>query len=446
MITLEDYLKRNATEYPDKTAVVSADSSLSYLSLWKMVERRADELKQEHENRIVVFRSSQSADFLITYFAVHLAGKIAVPLERDVPQSVMDSISGNLDRVEKRGADDIPSDVADILFTTGTTGKAKGVMVSHRAIIADAENLVEAQGYSSNLTFIVSGPLNHIGSLSKLYPMIYLGGTVYITEGMKDMSAFFSAIENADGKVATFLVPASISMLMRFGEERFRQCADKIDFIETGAAPMPLADMQKLCTLLPNSRLYNTYASTETGIISTFDYNAGECVAGCLGKPMRHSAVVVSADGHVACSGDTLMSGYVGDRELTASVLYDGCMHTSDLGSLDAEGRLHLSGRDGDVVNIGGYKVSPTEVENAAMLSPLVKDCVCLPASHPVLGTVLRLLVVLADGCRLDKRKIALCIRQRLEAYKVPLYYEEIEKVNRTYNGKIDRKSYTLSK
>ena len=446
MITLEDYLKRNATEYPDKTAVVSADSSLSYLSLWKMVERRADELKQEHENRIVVFRSSQSADFLITYFAVHLAGKIAVPLERDVPQSVMDSISGNLDRVEKRGADDIPSDVADILFTTGTTGKAKGVMVSHRAIIADAENLVEAQGYSSNLTFIVSGPLNHIGSLSKLYPMIYLGGTVYITEGMKDMSAFFSAIENADGKVATFLVPASISMLMRFGEERFRQCADKIDFIETGAAPMPLADMQKLCTLLPNSRLYNTYASTETSIISTFDYNAGECVAGCLGKPMRHSAVVVSADGHVACSGDTLMSGYVGDRELTASVLYDGCMHTSDLGSLDAEGRLHLSGRDGDVVNIGGYKVSPTEVENAAMLSPLVKDCVCLPASHPVLGTVLRLLVVLADGCRLDKRKIALCIRQRLEAYKVPLYYEEIEKVNRTYNGKIDRKSYTLSK
>ena len=444
MITLEDYLKRNATEHPDKTAVVSADGFLSYLNLWKMVERRADELKQEHESRIVVFRSSQSADFIVTYFAVHLSGKIAVPLERDVPQRVMDDICRNLDIVEKCG--NIPNDVADILFTTGTTGKAKGVMVSHRAIIADAENLIGAQGYSSNLTFIVSGPLNHIGSLSKLYPMIYLSGTISITEGMKDMNAFFSAIENADGKVASFLVPASISMLMRFGEERLKQCADRIDFIETGAAPMPLADMQKLCTLLPCSRLYNTYASTETGIISTFDYNAGECVAGCLGVPMRHSSVVVSADGHVGCSGETLMSGYVGDRELTASVLYVGCMHTSDLGRLDAGGRLHLSGRDGDVVNIGGYKVAPTEVEDAAMLSPLVKDCVCLPASHPVLGTVLRLLVVLTEGCQLDKRQIALCIRQRLEAYKVPVYYEEVEKINRTYNGKIDRKSYTLSK
>lgn len=446
MMTLEDYLKRNAKEHPDKTAVVSADGSLSYLSLWQMVEQRADGLRRENAGRIVVFRSSQSVDFLISYFAVHLAGKVAVPLERDVPQSVMDNICRNLDRVGESSEEEIPRDVADILFTTGTTGKAKGVMVSRRAIIADAENLIEAQGYTGDLTFVISGPLNHIGSLSKLYPMIYLGGTVHITEGMKDMNAFFSAIETADGKVASFLVPASISMLMRFGEDRLRRCAGKIDFIETGAAPMPLADMQRLCSLLPQSRLYNTYASTETGIISTFDYNAGECIAGCLGVPMRHSRVVVSADGHVACSGETLMTGYVGDRELTASVLHDSCVHTSDLGYLDEKGRLHLSGRDGDVVNIGGYKVAPTEVEDAAMMSPLVKDCVCLPARHPVLGTVLRLLVVLADGCQLDKRQIALCIRQRLEAYKVPVYYEEIEKVNRTYNGKIDRKSYTLSK
>lgn len=447
MTTIEDYLKRNALEHPDKTAVVSVDCSLSYSCLWQMVEQRAEELKKEHAGRVVVFRSSQSADFLVSYFAVHLAGKIAVPLERDVPQNVMDDICRSLDRVGEEGDDgEVPRDVADILFTTGTTGKAKGVMVSHRAIVADAENLIEAQGYTGDLTFVISGPLNHIGSLSKLYPMVYLGGTVVITEGMKDMNAFFSAVESAKGKVASFLVPASISMLMRFGEDRLKRCAGKIDFIETGAAPMPLADMQRLCSLLPKSRLYNTYASTETGIISTFDYNAGECIAGCLGVPMRHSGIVVSADGHVACSGDTLMTGYVGDRKLTASVLHDGRMHTSDLGRLDDKGRLHLSGRDGDVVNIGGYKVAPTEVEDAAMMSPLVKDCVCLPASHPVLGTVLRLLVVLADGCRLDKRQIALCIRQRLEAYKVPTYYEEIEKVNRTYNGKIDRKSYVLSK
>ncbi len=231
-------------------------------------------------------------------------------------------------------------------------------------------------------------------------------------------------------------------MLLAFAGKRLAEYADKIAFIETGAAPIALADMQKLCAALPASRLFNTYASTETGIIATFNYNAGECVAGCLGRAMQNSEIVITADGHVACKGRTLMTGYLGDRQLTESVMRDGMIVTADLGHLDAKGQLHLEGRSGDVINVGGYKVVPTEVEDAAMALPAVADCLCIPAQHPVLGTVLKLLVVMNEGFDFDKRALAQALKGRLEAYKVPMLYEKVAAIRRTFNGKPDRKSY----
>lgn len=443
---LEEYFLKNAKLHPEKTAVVVGGCSYSYAALLDMVLERTMKLKEGHAGRFVVFRSSQTVDFIADYLAIHLSGKIAVPLEKDTPENVFAAIANRFTGYNDGSAEcAVPENVADVLFTTGTTGKQKGVMISNQTIVADAENLIDAQHFTADLCFVISGPLNHIGSLSKLYPMIYLGGTIVITDGIKDMNSLFNAMETAPGKVATFLVPASIRILMQFAEDKLRSLAHKIDFIETGAAAITQGDMERLCGLLPHSRLYNTYASTETGIIATYNFNDGECIAGCLGKPMRHSGIQISPDGHVSCVGKTLMTGYIGDAGLTASVLFDDAVHTSDLGYMDDKGRLRLKGRDGDVINVGGYKVAPTEVENVAMAFPMVADCVCIASQHPVLGTVLKLLVVPADEADFDKKKIAMFLKDRLEAYKVPMLYEMVEKVNRTYNGKIDRKSYLLS-
>lgn len=439
MKTLEDYLRQDAELYPEKVAVICGDEACTYRQLWDRVEARAEVLHSSLSH-IRPFLSTQTIDFLVEYFAIHLAGAVAVPLEK-----MMDIESYP-----------IPQGVADILFTTGTTGKSKGVMISHSTILANAENLIAAQGFHHDLTFIICGPLNHIGSLSKVYPVIMVGGTLHILEGMKDMNAFFGAMDVAGKEMfATFLVPANIRMLLSFASERLSNYVDKIEFIETGAAPISQSDMEKLCELLPKSRLFNTYASTETGIIATYDYNHGECVAGCLGKPMRHSHFfIVSEDGQkqsfphsmgkVACTGKTLMVGYYGDEALTKSVLRDGALYTSDLAEIDAEGRLRLKGRDGDTINVGGYKVNPTEVEDVALALASVKDCVCIPANHRVLGTVLKLLVVLQDGFQPDKRQLALALREKLAAYKVPMQYEQVDSILRTFNGKIDRKAYQV--
>ena len=435
---LEDFLCRDAALYPDKVAVVCNGEVVTYAQLWERVRLRAAELKTQgfRLGEAKVIRASQNTEFLVLYFAVHLAGGVAVPLESSTPEERYKEIEAFVKVA------DIPLGTADILFTTGTTGKSKGVMISHETIVANAENLIEAQGFSHSLTFIICGPLNHIGSLSKVYPVILTGGTLYITEGLKDVNAFFAALDYPCSRFATFLVPASIRMLMTLSGERLKAYADVIEFIETGAAPMAQSDMELLCRLLPKTRLYNTYASTETGIVCTHNFNSDKCVAGCLGKPMKHSRIFITDKGTVACQGKTLMTGYVGEPDMTTAILHDDTLFTHDNGSIDQEGMLHLSGRTDDLINVGGFKVAPSEIEDVVMSLPEVSDCICISEKHPIMGNVLKLLVVPAPGCTLDKKKIARFIGSKLEAYKVPSAYEWVDRIRRTYNGKIDRKYY----
>ena len=447
-MTIERYIERNAMLYPDKTAIVCDGEHCTYSMLQERISRKAAALQAAgcREGQIVCLRALPTVDYLVDYFAYHVAGCVVAPLEKDLPEVSFQKIADEL------CPHSVPKGSADILYTTGTTGRSKGVIISHDAIIADAENLIDGQGFSHDLAFVVNGPLNHIGSLSKLYPLMMLGATAIIVDGLKDLNRFFDAFQYPAPKMATFLVPASIRMLLQFGTAQLAALADKMDFIETGAAAISQADMAALCRLLPTTRLYNTYASTETGIISTYNYNDGKCVAGCLGRPMKHSQIIITDKGLIACKGRTLMTGYLGDNQCSmfngqCSMVNGQCsmvdtVYTSDMGMLDADGMLHLTGREDDVINVGGFKVAPTEVEDAALAFPDVEDCVCIPVDHIITGKALKLLVVMKDGKALDRKALALHLKTRLEPYKIPMLYSQVDKVERTFNGKINRKHY----
>jgi acyl-CoA synthetase (AMP-forming)/AMP-acid ligase II len=99
-------------------------------------------------------------------------------------------------------------------------------------------------------------------------------------------------------------------------------------------------------------------------------------------------------------------------------------------------------GRNDDVINVGGYKVAPTEVEDAAMAFPGVKDCICISDTSPLFGTRLKLLYVKHDDIEFSKKELAKFIATQLERHKVPQVYELVEEVHRTFNGKLDRKFY----
>ncbi len=438
MMRLEDYLFAYATRFPDKVAVSDGEKSLTYATLAAAVKRKALRLQDlgVRPHTAVVFRASQTVDFLVTYMAIHWICAVAVPVEHDLPEDRILAIETLCDGYQ------FAPDVADVLFTTGSTGQPKGVMISYQAWMADTDNLIRAQRYHADTIFVLAAPLNHFGALSKIYPTIVRGGSLRITAGLKDMSAFFAAFEGDKRVFASFLVPSALHLLLQVGRTQLEAISSLIDFIETGAAPMSLTDMQALCDLLPQSRLYNTYASTDAGIIATYDFQTHGPRMGCVGRPMFHSQVAITPENLIVCMGRTLMSGYLGDDILTQQVLFDGQLFTSDEGSIDEEQRLYITGRADDVINLGGYKVSPEEVEAQALTLEGISECICTHTTTAV-GDALRLYYVLqADAPPVTPRDIARHLSTRLERYKVPQFYEQTDYIRRTYNGKLDRHYY----
>ena len=432
-MTLEGAIAHFATLTPDKAAVITATEKLTYASLHHRICERAKQLQADGlcAGQPYAFTTTQDADFIVTYCAVHLCGAVSVPLEssttKEHQQQILDGLNGQdtLTSFNRNEMVNGPSattiapwrksvqersmvNISDVLFTTGTTGSAKGVMISEE------------------------------------YPTLTNGATLYIMSNLKDLGAFFSVFDLPFARFATFLVPSSIRMLLQFARSELSAVARKIDFVETGAAPISQSDMEQLCQTLPHSRLFNTYASTETGIVCSYEFSRYGCVPGLVGPPMKHSTVRIAEDGRVVCSGSTIMSGYVGSPQASAQVLREGEVYTSDFGFISPDGMLHLQGRGDDIINAGGYKVNLIEVENAASACPLIQDCICVPAPHPVLGTAPKLFYVPRQDQTVKPRLIAVFLKGRLESYKIPLFYEATEAIKRTYNGKLDRKAYKL--
>lgn len=437
-MSMESKIRQYAISTPDKVAVVCGDDSMTYAQLWEAINRKAEALKAEglKANRPYVYRTNQNIDFLVTYCAVHTLKAIAVPMGHDASEEQIEAVKKEVE------AFTFPTGLADALFTTGTTGKSKGAMLSELCLTSCSENFVDRFPFSEDLCFLVSGPLNHIASLFKIHPTLSSGGTVCILDGLKDMNAFFKAFDLPFKKFAAFLVPASLRIIMQYSYEKLCSLAPKIAFIETGAAPITKDDMEKLSKALPHSRLFNGYGSTEFGCAAAYDFNDGKYMEGCIGQPFKNVTIEIGPDSTIVVSGLCIMSGYVNDEETTRKVLSDGKIHTSDLGYFDEEGLIHLTGRAGDVINVGGFKVNPLDVESVASSFPGIKDCICIAAKHPVIGPVLKLLVVTNDAAAFDKFALAAFIKSKLESHKVPTMYEVVDSIKYTYNGKKDRKSY----
>lgn len=487
MASVVEYVYRHSLETPDKLAVITKNSQTTYSELWKMVWEYAEYLKTSglQKKNIVVVRASQTLDYVVTYLSVHLAGGIITSLEKSIPFNSLMSVAVSLNakavivddhpsdqwdgyiflnpwhNVER--ADKIPlenivfpqeDDSADILFTTGTTGASKGVELSHRALVATAENLIYGCQYCKDTVLIAPGPLNHANAIRKLFTTMVMGSTIYIVDGMANVRDFFMALDWPCEKISCCLPPAAIRVIFQMTKDKIGDYADKIDFIESASAPLPEPDKLRLCRLLPRTRLYNNYGSSESASVCMYDYNAFPGKSGCIGKAMPNAHIIVVDDdkremvsssdnmGLLACEGDMNMKGYVNDPELTREVLINGIVYTNDIGYIDSEGFVYIAGRKGDVINVGGLKVAPAEVESAALEMDGIEDCICIPSSHPINGSIPKLLIVARKGQQIDFKAIKHYLAERLEWFKVPQEYEVVDRIARTYNGKLDRKFY----
>lgn len=482
-----DYLYRHAEERPEKIAVIAGGVSTSYGRLAELAGGYASFLKGKGlaKGDVVVIKSSQTLDYIAAYLAVHTAGGVAVPLEKNAPAANVAAVARFLgarmiisneptalprkDAVFLDGArisadaESAPSsahilpeeeDSADILFTTGTTGSSKGVELSHRALATTGEKLIFGCQYKNDTVIIVPGPLNHAGPSWKLAATIVNGSTICLLNGMTDIQGFYHALDSAPGSLSCFLPPAAVRTLFALTGDRIGDYDGRIDFIESASAPLPEADKQRLCRLLPSAGLYNGYGTSESTYLSMYDYNANPGKVNCVGKILPGSQVMIvnenrevirsSKDntGYLANMGSGTMKGYVNEPELTRQVLADGVVYTNDIGYIDEDGFVYIVGRADDVINVGGLKVAPEEVEEAALSIDGIEDCICIPVPHPISGQAPKLLAVMREGAEFSPKKISAALMDKLEGYKIPTKYEQVERIARTYNGKLDRKAY----
>ncbi len=478
-LTVTGIIKKRAAESPEKTAIIVGNTSLNYGQLYQAIRSAASYFEEIgiHTGSHVVSVAVPSLHYVICTYAVLGLGAVHIPVENRIPVERLTEIAAAVDAdfiiAEDKPDSDChwisPSKIdydrpitpwepvgvsdacSEIVFTTGTTGKSKGVMLSSHCLEVYLEAMNPSFRLDESSVFLVTTPLNHVGGMHRLHQCLAAGSTIILMDGVRDLRAFFHAIHE-HGVTHTYLPPASVKLLITLAKKEVANLNGQLKFIYTASAPFPVKDIEVLMGLLPDTHLHQGYGSSETGSICNCCYNApGESVD-CLGKPYPCVEVILSDSdgkiitepyeaGYIRSRSGMNMIGYYKEPELTSQVLKDGFVYSSDLLFFDEKGSLHFAGRGDDVINVRGFKVSPTEVENAALKHPSVSDCVCIPYEDQQLGRVVKLLVVLKEGCALEIEELASFLSKSLEPYKVPKFIEQIDEVLRTGNGKIDRKA-----
>ena len=472
----------HAQKEPEKFCIADGLNEWTYREYWEYISGYAKHLRNSgiKKGDCVVVRNSQDGNTLAAGMAIQLLGAVFVPLEKDVadsrileivetvgakyyiaakvtemecPQDRMDEVLSYRDKEADYAAFPFPKqgDTAEILFTTGTTGASKGIELLHKNVVAVAENVIHGVEMEKDNVELIPVPLSHSHGLRRYYANMLNGSSVVILKSIVFAQAVFGSMRKY-GVTAIDLVPAALTGLLKLTGDELEDYKDQIRYVQLGSAPIPESDKETLRRLLPKSRLYNFYGTTESGCSCIFDFNAMRDKKNCIGKPTYHAKFAFVDEngepfdatednpGFLACSGDMNMVGYYHAKDLNCEMMKNGYIQTQDVAYSGEDGLIYLLGRQGDVIETGGNKVSPMEIEEIAINCEGVKDCVCIPVDSPVLGKEPKLFVVMEKEGIFDESVIYQYLQERLEAYKVPQIIEETDAIPRTYNGKIQRK------
>ena len=473
------YIKDYANTQPDKYAVCETRKNVTYGEYWKNIRKMATVLLANgiDKGTHVVIRCTQNIDFLTIFTALQYVGALPVPVEKTLGADRMTEIAkavdasiviadeeldtmrvyGNKELVkamQEAEEAELPLPEADdrsmILFTTGTTGKSKGVVLTHLNDVAIAENVIQGTKMTHENVEVIPMPLNHAFGLRRYQSDIVNGGTVCLMDGMVFVGTLWKLIEKY-GVTSMALSPASLGMIFELSNDRIADYKDQLEYIQIGSAPLMEADKQRLIKLMPNLRLYNFYGSSEAGCSCILDFNSEDNKPGCIGTPTVNSIVhFVDENGNavkdvseenpalLAWGGPIVMEGYYKEPQLTEETMTDGYVMTKDLAYMDEAGRCILVGRSDDIVNYGGSKISPAEVEDVARDYEYIAECAYSSRSDAITGELPVMLVVAKEGY--DQAVFEAFLADKLESYKLPREYYFAEELPKTFKGTLLRK------
>ena len=343
------------------------------------------------------------------------------------------------------------NEIASLMYTTGTTGRPKGVQLTHANILAALRSIVEFVGYTSDDREVVILPLSHNFGLGHVYCNLITGGAVYTENGLARVGRVLKAVESfgATGFPGT---PMGFGMLIDQYAPVFAQKARNLRFSVVDSAPLPPERTKQIRELLPGLDIMVYYGLTEASRTAFISLSrCGPDYYRSVGRPMKHVEVQIRAPqgtalpsgetGEVVIRGAAVTPGYWNNPEENQTVFRDGWLHTGDLGHTDADGFLWITGRIKDVINTGGYKVNPSEVEKVLLTLPGVREAgvVGIEGLGKLTGESVVAALVTEPGFVLDEPEVQRHCIARLEKHKVPVRFVLVAEINRTNTGKIKR-------
>ncbi|MCR5688336.1 MAG: acyl--CoA ligase [Lachnospiraceae bacterium] len=481
MNSMVEILHNHALRQPDRLFAADAGSSYTYKEAWDKIRDIAFYLSDclgIGRSDLVMAECGQDAAYLILDMACELIGAVFVPVENEASEDRIRLIHEETGSVlavfcekEYDGIRSVSYDellgcphteydgftfpeadcVAEILYTTGTTGRSKGIVISHRANIALAENIRYGVNMKPGNTELIPVAISHSHGIRCCYANLLNGGSIILSDGLIKIRQVLDMIEKYN-VTALDLSPNAAILLIKLSKGQFWEYGKKLDYIQIGTASLPEGLKNDLISNLPGVRLYNFYGSTESGRTCVLEFSSVTGRENCIGLPTKNSQIIFTDDdakpkkatredpGLLASKGPMNMECYFRNPELTASVLKDGYIVTSDLGYIDDEGYVYVFGRKDDVINCNGINISPDEIEDVALKSGLAADAACIPVSDELKGQVPKLYIVTKDNAELDVNALSEYLNGHLDKNKLPKYIERIDSIPRTSNGKIQRR------
>jgi HIP---CoA ligase len=351
-------------------------------------------------------------------------------------------------QVEHRAGQVDPDDVADILFTSGTTGRSRGARSAHHQVVSVAAAWAECGEVNTADRYLVVNPFFHSFGYKAGIVVALLTGATIVPQAVFDVTETFRLVETEH--ITVLPGAPAIYQAMLESPERDKHDLSSLRLAVTGAATVPVTLVERMQTEMGFDTVLTAYGLTEavvatmcrpgdedTRVAST----CGRAAAGLevrIAAPGSNDPVLTGEEGEVLLRGDNVMLGYLDDPEATAEAIdLDGWLHTGDIGRLDTDGYLKITDRLKDLFIVGGFNVYPAEVEQVlARLDGVVESAVVgVPDAR--LGEVGHAFVVRRPGTDLDEQTVITYARERLANFKVPRTVTFIDDLPRNPSGKV---------
>lgn len=495
-VNVGDIVTRSAELYPHTVAIVDGDRRTDYATLDTQVNRLGNALLGlglQHQD-VVGVMARNCTEMLVAYFACARAGLICAPVnlglrpaeiawclddakakvlivEKALDETAQQVLASELPALQHRfwiggdGADgfdqllaqgsDTPlevavadRDIAQLLYTSGTTANPKGVLTSHLAVtIAGLSNAL-AHLCGPGVVAYVALPLFHCAMLNSIsIPVMILGGTIVLAQGFEPHEAARSFDEH--GVQLTVLLPMMYGMLLADPELKSRSFA-AMKRAMYAMAPMPEERLHQIHAMFPNADVVLGSGQTE--------FTPATCAqrpehqwskAATWGTATAMTRVAIMDEngrllprgetGELVYRGPQVMSGYLNQPEASRDSLRHGWFHSGDVAHIDEDGAIWFKDRFKDVIKTGGENVASIEVERALMEHPAVAEAAVVGAPHPRWGEAITAMVVLAPGAKVDEATLLEHCRRHLAGFKVPKGIVFVDAFPRTGTGKIQK-------